>query len=239
MRAYFALFLCLFTFQLQARVWQIGMKEAYVELEVDTDLQSTLSEGDQFTLNGHFCIRRSRPSKCQLLSPDDLSKYDVRFFYPDIGQEVTSQVSIVLKEDRHEFTFSAPAIKNSDKPQLIAQIENKGSKVTLYLRALTKIEELREKLLGHKTHWPKEGVSYIQKHLTLLSELENRLKLKLQGETALIAKREFPLQVKSNIAKTSSWSNAAEECVYSSFGKLLKTVSHVITSGSPPLVSER
>ncbi len=200
-----------FTLSANARTWHINAKDSYLELEVDTNLVTTLTSGETPQLNGHFCLRKENPKHCKLLTPEDLSKYDVRFFYPDITQEVTDSVSLVIKEDRHEFSFTTSPIVETQKPVFIAQIINKGSKVLHYQKLLAKFQALSGKLLQKKTHWPKAGGEHVREFTNTLKKIEARIALKLQGESALIAKREFPLQVGNNISKASTWSNAAEE----------------------------
>ncbi|MCM2349648.1 MAG: hypothetical protein NDI69_06480 [Bacteriovoracaceae bacterium] len=196
---------------LYARTWHINAKDSYLELEIETEFTTPITEGEHPVLNGHFCLKKEKPKHCLLLTPEDLLKYDLKFYYPDIASEVTSDVSIVLKEDKHEISYEIPVTNGNESPQFIAQITNKGSKVAHYQKALAKLQALKTKLLQKQSHWPHKGKENINKLAETLKKIEARLTLRLQGESALIAKREFPLQIKNNISKPSTWSNAAEE----------------------------
>lgn len=195
-----------------ARTWHVGMKESHLELEIDTEFSSALEVGEHPIIRGHFCLKKdTNGNQCKLLTSEDLLTYDVKFFYPDMTNEVTNSVTVTIGEDRHTFEFQTPDTLSTDKPQFIAEIMNKGSKVAFYQKALVKIRTLIEKLLARKTHCPKDAKKHVDKHIATLRRIEARIKTRLQGETALIAKREFPLQVKNNIARNSGWVNAIEE----------------------------
>lgn len=188
------------------------MKESHLELEVDTEFSSALEVGEHPVLRGHFCLKKdTNGNKCNLLTREDLLTYDVKFFYPDMTNEVTDAVVITIGEDRHTFEYQTPDVVTSDKPQFIAEVMNKGSKVAFYQKSLVKIQTLIEKLLARKTHCPNDARKQVDKHIATLQRIETRIKTRLQGETALIAKREFPIQVKNNIARNSGWVNAIED----------------------------
>ncbi len=207
----FFILLLFITPLLYARTWHINAKDSYLELEFDSEFSSPIQDGERPVLNGHFCLRKERPKHCLLLTPDDLSKYDLKFYYPDIATDITSEVILTLKEDRHEFSYTLPNSVENGSPQFIAQIANKGSKVAHYQKALAKLQALKTKLLQKKSHWPQKGKEKINKLAEVLKKIEVRLTQKLQGESSLIAKRELPLQINNNISQASSWSNAAEE----------------------------
>ncbi|HXH76167.1 MAG TPA: RHS repeat-associated core domain-containing protein [Bacteriovoracaceae bacterium] len=213
MQKYSLLLLCLlFSTTAFARAWKSHMKDSHVELEVHSSVTEPLNSTDAPSINGHFCVKKEkRQLKCETLTPEDLSKYDIKFFYPNIAHEITKDVILTLKEDRHEFSFPGVSVAPNEKPVFIAQIVNKGSKVELYQKMLAKVRTLKEKLLEKRTHWPTAGTEKIVKLTKTLETLEARVLAKLQGESALIAKREFPLQINNNVSKPSVWVNAIEE----------------------------
>ena len=115
----FFILLLFITPLLYARTWHINAKDSYLELEIDTEFSSPIQDRERPVLNGHFCLRKERPKHCLLLTPDDLSKYDLKFYYPDIATDITSEVILTLKEDRHEFSYTLPASAENGSPQFI------------------------------------------------------------------------------------------------------------------------
>lgn len=166
-----------------ARSWHINIKDSHLELEVDSEFSSSLEEGDHPVIQGHFCLRKDKNgNQCKLLTPEDLSKYEVKFFYPDITNDVSNSVIIKIEDDRHTFEFQTPDILSTDKPQFIAEVINKGSKVTHYQKALVKVQTLIEKLLSRQTHCPKDARKHVDKYIITLRKIEARIKTKLNGE---------------------------------------------------------
>lgn len=199
----------LFFIATSAQAWSKPdfLKEKYLEVEVIEAPQDVIDFGATPTIKGYLCLKNNigHSNACHMLAPEDLAKYDLKFTYPYVTSDISSNVQIIEEDNRYRFEVTLPPLASTTQsPRFGAYLFQKGQgKFGLqvaYQKILVHIERLEQ--LQDKIKFGKN--SYL-KHLNHLKSIAKKLQKKIHATEARWAERSLPLQLKNFVAAPSSW----------------------------------
>lgn len=183
------------------------LKEKYLEVEVTEAPQEVIELTSTPIVKGYLCLKKNigHNNSCQKLSPEDLSKYDLKFTYPYVTSDITSRVQLIEEDNRYRFEVILPALEaTTQAPRFGVYLFQKGhSKFGIQiaqqklLAHIERLEQLQDKI--------KIGKDNYLKHLKHLQSISKKLEKKIYSQDARWAERSVPLQLKNFVAAPTSW----------------------------------
>lgn len=183
------------------------LKEKYLEVEIFEAPQDVIDFSSTPTIKGYLCLKNNigHSNACHMLAPEDLAKYDLKFTYPYVTSDISSNVQIIEEDNRYRFEVTLPGLAaTTQAPRFGVYLFQKGQgKFGLqvaYQKILAHIERLEQ--LQDKI---KLGKNSYLKHLNHLKSIAKKLEKKIHATEARWAERSLPLQLKNFVAAPSSW----------------------------------